>query len=377
MLLVSNMGPTLRSQAAKDVKFPIVCTTDIDRQILKDLVARDDVVLVAKTDLSKLITGQDELDSFRPPFTEHLPEASETLRKFLDATKSKNHISRKAFVVLDKTTSEDKRTCQIATDGREDEDADGLHVAFRCTISSIPPALDAVQQAAEPVKLVRDLRGEAAMVGGVWEKQRVDEFRARPKRIHVGEYPVHDNWDEYSGPDSPFTEIPYYPVFQTAKIGLDTINLFLKETYDQDWGEGDEDEGEEKRAVPGVAFVSSIEEAPYHAGKATAPLESAPQVPSTLLGASAVECDVIARSRFPAEGSEMNYNRFIVIDEYTEKDKTVIIAGNNEANGQLLMSRCDFKGALISLVSMEETGLTLEHQCNEAVQEGPGIIHGP
>ena len=59
------------------------------------------------------------------------------------------------------------------------------------------------------------------MVGGVWSKQQVDEFRARPRRIDVGEYPVHDSWDEYSGPDSSETDIPYVPVFQTAQISLE------------------------------------------------------------------------------------------------------------------------------------------------------------
>ena len=82
------------------------------------------------------------------------------------------------------------------------------------------------------------------------------------------------------------------------------------------------------------------------------------------------------RSRFPAEGSELNYNRFIVLDELSEKDKTVIVAANNELDGHLLLSRCDFKGALISLLAPEETSLTMDAMCHEAVTEGPGIMHG-
>ncbi|PHH59539.1 hypothetical protein CDD81_2901 [Ophiocordyceps australis] len=368
------MTPTLRSQTHKDIQYPVVCTANIDSQILKDLLSHG-LALVAKTDLSELVTRNDELASFQSPFATEAPADAEALNDFLDAIRSNETLSRKAFVVLDETTAKDKKSCQVATDGRDEEQTVGLDVAFRCQLSSVIHGLKAVEHDAQPIRAARCLRNEAALCGGVWEKQRADGVKAKPKRIDIRDYPVNENWDEYSGPDSPYTEIPYYPLFQTAKIDLDIINLFLKETYDQDWGQDDPED--EEHAILGVAFVTSTHKAPFHAGKATAPLTSAPQTPSILLGASPFECDAIVRSRFPAEGSEMNYNRFIIMDEYTEETKTVIVAANNEVDGQLLLSRCDWKGALISLVAMEDTGLTMERQCNEAVTLDAGIIRGP
>lgn len=123
-----------------------------------------------------------------------------------------------------------------------------------------------------------------------------------------------------------------------------------------------------------MAFVTSISEAPFHSGKADTHLDSAPEVPSVLFGASAVECDAIVRSRFPG-GSEMNYNLFIVLDEFTEKEKTVLVAANNELDSQLLLGRTDFKSALTVLVAPSDTGLTVDSQINSAVTERSGIIY--
>jgi len=234
------MAPTLRSQSSKAVKFPIVCTVDIDtsvrqipllliycrprtkyQQILRDLLAHDELVLVGKKDLSELKTSDAELDSFDTPFKEDLPEIVQSLGIFMDATKSKDGISHKAFVILDQTTASDKNTCQIATDGREDEESQWTYIAFRCELSSIIHGLEAVEQAVEATGTARDLRSEAAMVGGVWSKRRVDEFRARPRRIGVGKYAVHESWDEYSGRDNAETDIPYIPVFKTSEISLE------------------------------------------------------------------------------------------------------------------------------------------------------------
>ncbi|KFG86523.1 hypothetical protein MANI_013667 [Metarhizium anisopliae] len=367
------MGVTLRSQSSQDVKFPIVCTADIDSQALRDLLSHDVLVLVAKRDLSELISNRDDdkLDSFATPFTADLPDAYDSLGEFMDAAKSRQHgdISHKSFVILDETTAEDGKTCQIAVDGREDEQSNEIQIAFRCDLASATHGLAAIEAASENelTKVIRDLRNEAAMVGGVWSKQRVDEFRSRPKRINVGDYPPHENWDEGSGPKSPDTDIPYFPIFQTAEISLETLNQFLKETYDQDWGD-------EEIAGPSMAFVTSISEAPFHSGKADTHLDSAPEVPSVLFGASAVECDAIVRSRFPG-GSEMNYNLFIVLDELTEKEKTVLVAANNELDGQLLLGRTDFKSALTVLVAPSDTSLTVDSQVNSAVTEGSGIIY--
>lgn len=126
-----------------------------------------------------------------------------------------------------------------------------------------------------------------------------------------------------------------------------------------------------------MAFVTSIDKAPFHSGKAEKQLDSVPHVPSVLIGASAIECDAIVRSRFPVNGddSEMNYNLFVVLDELTEKDKTVLVAANNELDGQLLLGRTDFKSALTVLVAPSDTSLTVDGQINSATTEGSGIVY--
>ncbi|KAK2591574.1 hypothetical protein QQS21_010744 [Conoideocrella luteorostrata] len=367
------MGVTLRSQSAKNVKFPVVCTADVDAQILRDLLSNDELALVAKEDLTELITGGNnaDLDSFQSPFSGDFEQSYEALEVFIDATQSAAGISRKVFVVLDETTAGDKKTCQIATDGREVDDINEMQFALRCTLSSVPHSLAAVERAAaESPQAIRDLRNEAALVGGVWDKHRVDEFKARPRRIDVADYPVHEDWNDESGPVGPDTDLPYYPVFQTAEISLETLNQFLEEAYSQDWGD-------EEKARPALAFVTSIGAAPFHQGKAGTHLDSLPPVPQTLFGASAIECDVITRSRFPASGSDMNYNTFIVMDELSESSKTVIIAASNEQDGQLLLARSDFNMALLTMVAPLDTSLTIDSQCNGVMVEGAGIIRDP
>lgn len=196
-------------------------------QVLRDLLSHDGLVLVAKRDLSELISNRDDdkIDSFQTPFTADLPDVYDSLGEFMDAAKSRQHgdINHKSFVILDETTAEDGKTCQIAVDGREDEQSNEIQIAFRCELASATHGLAAMEAASENelTKVIRDLRNEAAMVGGVWSKQRVDEFRSRPKRIDVGDYPPHENWDEGSGPENPDTDIPYFPIFQTAEISLE------------------------------------------------------------------------------------------------------------------------------------------------------------
>ncbi|KHN98500.1 uncharacterized protein MAM_03624 [Metarhizium album ARSEF 1941] len=362
------MAVTSSSQSTPDVRFPIVCTADIEAEILRDLLSGDKLVLVAKRDLWELITNRDDdrLESFISPFTEDIPDAHDCLCEFMDAVKSRDygHISHKSFVILDDTTDDDGTTCQIAVDGREEEESNDIHIAFRCELASAADALAAIQASSENqlTKVVRDLRNEATMIGGVWSKQRADEFRSRPSHIDTGDYPPHQDWGTDGDAEGRDTDPPCIPIFQTAK----TLNQFLEETYDQDWGD-------EETATPHMAFVTSLREAPFHSGKAGNFQESAPQVPPALLGASAVECDAIVRSLFPGE-PETNCNLFIALDEFTETEKTVIVASNRELDGQLLLGRADFRSALAVLVAPADTRLTVDSQINRAVAEGPGVI---
>lgn len=193
---------------------------------MKTLLSHNELVLAARKDLSELITDENDerLDSFQTPFTEDPPETYDALGTLMDALKSgrQGEVSQKAFVILDERTAEDGNTCQVAVDGRNEEDSNEIQVAFRCELSSATHGLAAVEEStnSQLTKVIRDIRNEAAMVGGLWNKQRVDELRSRPKRIDVDDYPPHENWDDTCGPEDPDTDIPYYPIFMTADISL-------------------------------------------------------------------------------------------------------------------------------------------------------------
>lgn len=122
-----------------------------------------------------------------------------------------------------------------------------------------------------------------------------------------------------------------------------------------------------------MAFVTSLQD-PFHSGPATKePLKSVPKLPSILLGASPQECDVLTRHLFPPQDmSELNYNRFIVMDKLTEETQCVLIACNNELD-QLQLLRSDFKNALLAILAPENTILTMNEQASEAASRGDGV----
>lgn len=122
-----------------------------------------------------------------------------------------------------------------------------------------------------------------------------------------------------------------------------------------------------------MAFVTSLQH-PFHTGPATKdPLESVPTLPSILLGVSPQECDVLPCHLFPPQDmSELNYNRFIVMDKLTEEAQTVLLACNSELN-QLQLLRSDFKDALLAILAPENTILTMNGQASEAASRGDGV----
>jgi hypothetical protein len=108
------------------------------------------------------------------------------------------------------------------------------------------------------------------------------------------------------------------------RVYRQTVDAFIKQTCGQDWSDEE------------IA-------APFHSGTVIPPVTAVlPQVPEAeaLLGAKASECNAIMRSGFPAADSELNY-RFIILDEHTEKDKTVILVPLGAQNGPSAHARAD------------------------------------
>ena len=148
-----------------------------------------------------------------------------------------------------------------------------------------------------------------------------------------------------------------------------TLKDFLRRAYDQDWGTD-----EDCIVQPAMAFVTSIDKPPFCSGKASELMEIEPETASNLIGLTAEQCNIVAREKFATVESNLYHNMFIVLDEYTEKDRTVIVGTNAEQNGQLLLMRCSFASALLSLVATSDTCLTIDSQCNNAHADGDGIV---
>lgn len=127
-----------------------------------------------------------------------------------------------------------------------------------------------------------------------------------------------------------------------------------------------------------MAFVTSLEH-PFHEGPARKEQQqpaaaAVPALPSLLLGATPEECDILTRHLFaPQDRSELNYNRFIIMDDLTEETKTVLLASNCEVGGKLLLLRSDFTNALMLVLAPENTILTMDLTASEIAKKGDGV----
>ncbi|XXG95246.1 kinesin-like protein [Hypoxylon texense] len=357
------MTPTTRLRAKEAEKVAAICLKDISPETIKSFFGsvHDQVALVARRDLSKLVTENAHDASLQPgsieTFDEPPPKSDQIILAFMDVISRKDGISKVAFICLDAVTAKDGATCFIATDSRGDKFADGLgYLGFRCVFASVPSALDALDSGMS----VRELRNESVMAGGIWAKEVMDAQRARASHIDLTQFPPHEAWDDVDmGPPSHFS------VFRTAHISTATLNEFLEQAYSQRFGED---------VDPRVAFITGLT-TPYTEGLASPPLASTPKLPEQLLGAKPADCDAIVRSCFPDTtlNPKLNHNRFIIMDEHTEKEKTVIMALNSENDGQLLLVRSKFEGAVLCLYAPGNTGLFMEEMADEGAKMEKGL----
>lgn len=192
-------------------------------------------ILVAKPDLSQLLTQDDrpidgDHTAFTTPFTATLPDGIEPLRTFMAAAKMKESISSKVFIVLDKQTAKDGKTCQVTThDDDSDEDNYESRVPFRCELTSALAAAQALEAAPDQYghMTARALRNEAAIAGGVWTQEaserQYSHARERAALISVAQYPPSKDWDEFSGTVESEDPRPYVPIFRTAGISQEVF----------------------------------------------------------------------------------------------------------------------------------------------------------
>lgn len=146
---------------------------------------------------------------------------------------------------------------------------------------------------------------------------------------------------------------------------MQTLNEFLEQAYSQRFG---------PTVDPRVAFITELT-SPYTEGLASPPLTSTPKLPESLLGAKPADCDAIVRSCFPDTtlDPKLNHNRFIIMDEHTEEEKTVIMALNSENDGELLLVRTKFEAAVLCLYAPGNTGLFMEEMADDGAKMEKGL----
>lgn len=197
------------------------------------------VLVVNKPDLSEILTGNDRpIDGVDSPFTASMPGGLQPMYDFMAAAKGKEGISSKAFVILDRQTANDGKTCQVTThDDDSDEDDYQDRVVFRCDLSSAFAALEALDRGLGEENddyrhnTARSLRNEAAIAGGVWSREASDSQRARVSRISLNEYPRSSDWNDSSRRRDAEDPRPYVPVFRTADVSLEVCEPLLYLTF--------------------------------------------------------------------------------------------------------------------------------------------------
>jgi hypothetical protein len=180
-----------------------------------------ELVLVAKRDLSVLITGDsddeplDKVESFKA----ELPKSMQVMSDFMDGIAKKPGINSKAFVILDDATGQDESTCLIAVDVRKENPATD-YLTFRCQFSSTLSALEELNGSSSAQQTLKRLRNETAMAGGVWSKATVDKVKSRKPRFDPSEFPPSQDWNTNCAAEFPDAARPYIPVFRSVEIGL-------------------------------------------------------------------------------------------------------------------------------------------------------------
>lgn len=318
------------------------------------------VALVAQGDFSVLLTGNaddfSKLGSIQV-LSEYALYNYNDVTRLVHTAAQATGIKNTAFIFLDSATADDGVSCCIAIDAREDDESAPL-LGFRCEFGSIEPALKAIEQGV-PMK---ELRDQSFMAGGLWRKDVVEHLLARCSPLNMSEFfPVHKDWRPILTDDVSL----HFPVFRTAEVSIKTLNDFLEQAYDHEWG---------PLADPRVAFITKLD-APLTDGLAESSLTSAPEPLETLYGAKPRECDAIVRCRFWDDrlDPKLDRHRFIIMDEFTETDRSVIVAVNFENDGRLIISRTDFRLAVLTLMALGTTGLSAEDMAESATRSGLGI----
>lgn len=146
-------------------------------------------------------------------FSEDIGQKRIAITKFFDAAASKDGISSSAIVILDARTTKDRRTCLVIADARKDKFRTGEYMGFRCVFTSALAAVNALETGRATL---RELRDEAVLAGGTWDKETLEEIRSEKSSLDMSKFPPSKDWDTKCAAHVSGTRL--WPVFRTADI---------------------------------------------------------------------------------------------------------------------------------------------------------------
>ncbi|TLS28027.1 hypothetical protein PpBr36_02025 [Pyricularia pennisetigena] len=225
-------------------------------------------------------------------------------------------------------------------------------IGFGCAFDDVPAAiagLDDLRAICSRAEGARHMRNQAFMCGGIWNPEMLAKLRAaeasnpRVLRAHldlVAFPPFVGQIRREADPAYHRGRPILTPLFITAaNVTLETINEVLTAA------ERDQGQRADKR-IDRYAVVSNLDPDSDSStdGPAVPPLQTLPELPREFVHASPEACAAFARSRFPAQAQLIKWNEFVVVDELTESERTVIV-GAHEPNHGLVLNRAAFDRA--------------------------------
>ncbi|TLD09462.1 hypothetical protein PspLS_12018 [Pyricularia sp. CBS 133598] len=221
----------------------------------------------------------------------------------------------------------------------------GFHCAFD-HVSAAIAGLDDLRATCSGPESARRMRNQAAMCGGVWNPNTLVNLRTmeannplsfRPHLDLVAFPPFVGQIRPEADPVNRRRKIVLTPLFITTEnITLETINEILIAAEREQGQRADQ-------KIDRYAIVSNLDPNSDSSteGPAVPPLQALPQLPRELMHASPEACVAFARSRFPRQKQLIEWNQFVMVDELTESERTVIL-GAHVPNHGLVLNRATF-----------------------------------
>ncbi|KAH9427680.1 hypothetical protein MCOR02_011913 [Pyricularia oryzae] len=240
-------------------------------------------------------------------------------------------------------------------------------IGFHCAFENVPAAiagLDDLKAICSRAESARRMRDQAVMCGGVWDPHVLAKLRAaeasNPRVLRAHLDPV--AFPPFVGQIQPEADAANHrgrpiltPLFVTAEnVRLDTINEILTAAEQEQGQRADQ-------KIDRYAIVSNMDpDSDFSTeGPAVPPLQALPKLPREFMHASPEACAAFARSRFPGQKQLIKWNQFVMADELTESERTVIL-GAHEPNHGLVLNRAAFDRAWNIQAVVEVSGQSFD-----------------